>query len=110
VLGLPTPARCFVGAAKVAPFLHRAWPTSRGVDRAMCPDRPQGLGPQLAPAGSQCETQAQGRRHFLACRGGRLRRDPPDRCENTRELGRNPRRRGCGHRQSSQRGSSHTRT
>jgi hypothetical protein len=22
---------------------------------------------QLAPAGSQCETQAQGRRHFLAC-------------------------------------------
>jgi hypothetical protein len=42
----------------------------------MCPDPPQGLGPQLAPVGSQRETQAQGHRHFLACRGGCLRRDP----------------------------------
>jgi hypothetical protein len=71
---------------------------------------PQGLGPQLAPAGCQHETQAQGRRHFLACRGGCLRRDPPDRCGNTRDLGRNPRRQGCGYRQSSRRGSSHMRT
>jgi hypothetical protein len=52
----------------------------------MCPDPPQGLGPQLAPARSQRKTQAQGRRHFLACRGGCLRRDPPDRCGNTRDL------------------------
>jgi hypothetical protein len=37
---------------------------------------PQGLGPQLAPAGSQRETQAQGRRHLPACRGGCLHRDP----------------------------------
>jgi hypothetical protein len=42
----------------------------------VCPDPPQGPRPQLAPAGSQRETQAQGRRHFLACRGGRLHRDP----------------------------------
>jgi hypothetical protein len=47
---------------------------------------------------------------FLACRGGFLRRDPPDRCGSTRELGRNPRRQGCGHRQSRQRGSGHMRT
>jgi hypothetical protein len=33
----------------------------------LCPDPPQGLGPQLAPAGSQRETQAQGHRHLLAC-------------------------------------------
>jgi hypothetical protein len=51
--------------------------------------------------GSQHETQAQGRRHLLACRGGCLRRDPPDRCRNTRDLGHNPRRRGCGHRRNS---------
>jgi hypothetical protein len=78
VLGLPTPARCFVGAAQVALFFRRAWPASRGVARAVCPDPPQGLGPQLAPAGSKHETQAQGRHHLLACRGGCLRRDPPD--------------------------------
>jgi hypothetical protein len=76
----------------------------------MCPEPPQGPEPQLAPVGSQRETQAQGRRRFLACRGGCLRRDPPNRCGSTRELGRNPRRQGCGHRQSSQRGSGHMRT
>jgi hypothetical protein len=80
----------------------------RGVARAVCPDPPQGPGPQLAPAGSQRETQVQGRHCFLACRGC-LRRDLPDRCGNTRELGRNPRRQGCGHRQSSRRGSGHMR-
>jgi hypothetical protein len=76
----------------------------------LCPDPPQGLGTQLAPTGSQHETQAQGRRRSMACQGGRPRRDPPDRCENTRDLGRNPRRQGCGHRQSNRRGSSHMRT
>jgi hypothetical protein len=49
--------------------------------------------------------QAQGRRHLPACQGGCLRRDPPDQCGNTRDLGRNPRRQGCGHRQSNRRGS-----
>jgi hypothetical protein len=72
----------------------------------MCPDPPQGLGPQLAPAESQRKTQAQGRRRSLACRGGRPHRDPPDRCGNTRDLGHNPRRQGYGHRQSNWRGSS----
>jgi hypothetical protein len=42
----------------------------------MCPDPPQGLGPQLAPAGCQREKQAQGDRHPPAYRGGCLRRDP----------------------------------
>jgi hypothetical protein len=42
----------------------------------VCPDPPHGLGPQLAPAGSQRETQAQRRCHLLACRGCRLCRDP----------------------------------
>jgi hypothetical protein len=110
VLGLPIPARCFAGAAQAAPLLRRAWPASHGIARAVCPDPRQGLGPQLAPAGCQRETQAQGHCRLLACRGGCLRRDPPDRCGNTRDLGRNPRRRGCGHRQSSRRGSSHMRT
>jgi hypothetical protein len=55
VLGLTTPARCFAGAAQVALLPRRAWPTSRGFARAVCPDPPQGLGPQLAPAGCQRE-------------------------------------------------------
>jgi hypothetical protein len=77
VLSLPIPARCFVGAAQAALLLRRAWPASRGIARAVCPDPPQGLGPQLAPARCQRETQAQGRCHPPACRGGCLRRDPP---------------------------------
>jgi hypothetical protein len=89
VLGLPTPARCFVGAAQATLLLRRAWPASRGVARAVCPDPLQGLRPQLALAGPQRKTQAQGQRRSLACRGGRLRRDPPDLCGNTRDLGRN---------------------
>jgi hypothetical protein len=40
VLGLPTPARCFAGAAQVALLLRRAWPASRGFARAVCPDTP----------------------------------------------------------------------
>jgi hypothetical protein len=79
VLDLPTPARRFAGAAQVALLPRRAWPTSRGFARAVCPDPPQGLGPQLAPAGCQREKQAQGDRHPPAYRGGCLRRDPPDR-------------------------------
>jgi hypothetical protein len=71
---------------------------------------PQGLGPQLAPAGCQREKQAQGDRHPPAYRGGCLRRDPLDRRGNIRDLGRNLRRQGCGHRQSNRRGSSHMRT
>jgi hypothetical protein len=55
VLGLPTPARCFAGAAQVILLPHRAWPASRGFARAVCPDPPQGLGPQLAPTGCQRE-------------------------------------------------------
>src|SRR5687767_4767725 len=58
VLGLPTPARCFAGAAQVVLLPRRAWPASRGFARAVCPDPPQGLGPQLAPAGCQREAQA----------------------------------------------------
>jgi hypothetical protein len=42
----------------------------------MCPDPLQGLGPHLAPAGCQCEKQAQGDRHPPAYRGGCLRCDP----------------------------------
>jgi hypothetical protein len=42
VLGLPTLARCFVGAAQAALLLRRAWPTSRGVAQAVCPDPPAG--------------------------------------------------------------------
>jgi hypothetical protein len=42
----------------------------------MCPDPPQGLGPQLAPTGCQREKQAQGDLHPPAYRGGCLRRDP----------------------------------
>jgi hypothetical protein len=76
VLGLPTLARRFAGATQVALLRRRAWPASRGFARAMCPDPPQGLGPQLAPAGCQREKQAQGDRHPLAYRGGCLCRDP----------------------------------
>jgi hypothetical protein len=100
VLGMPTPARCFAGAAHVALLPRRAWPTSRGFARAVCPDPPQGLGPQLAPVGCQREAQAQGDRHPLAYRGGCLRRDPLDRRGNIRDLGHNPRRQGCGHHRS----------
>jgi hypothetical protein len=57
-LGLPTPARCSAGAAQVVLLPRRAWPTSRGFARAVCPDPPQGLGPQLAPEGCQREAQA----------------------------------------------------
>jgi hypothetical protein len=76
VLSLPTPARCFAGAAQVALLPRRAWPTSCGFDRAVCPDPLQGLGPQLAPAGCQREKQAHGDRHPPAYRGVCLRRDP----------------------------------
>jgi hypothetical protein len=58
MLGLPTPARCFAGAAQVVLLPRRAWPASRGFARAVCPDPPQGLGPQLAPVGCQREAQA----------------------------------------------------
>jgi hypothetical protein len=58
VLSLPTPARCFAGAAQVVLLPRRAWPASRGFARAVCPDPPQGLGPQLAPEGCQHEAQA----------------------------------------------------
>jgi hypothetical protein len=44
-LDLPTLARRFAGAAQVALLPRRAWPTSRGFARAVCPDPPQGLGP-----------------------------------------------------------------
>jgi hypothetical protein len=37
---------------------RRAWPASRGFARAVRPDPPQGLGPQLAPEGCQREAQA----------------------------------------------------
>jgi hypothetical protein len=67
VPGLPIPARCFVRATQAALLLCRAWPASRGVARAVCPHPLQGLGPQLAPAGSQRETLAQGRCHLPAC-------------------------------------------
>jgi hypothetical protein len=110
VPGLPTPVRYFARATQVAPLLRRAWPASRGVAQAVCLGPPQGLGPRLAPTGFQRETQVQGRRYFLVYRGGFLRRDSPDRCGSTRELGRNPRRQGCDHHQSSLRGSGHMRT
>jgi hypothetical protein len=110
VPGLPTPARCFAGAAQVALLPHRAWPASRGFARAVCPDPPQGLGPQLAPAGCQREKQAQGDRHPPAYRGGCLRRDPLDRRGNIHDLGHNLRRQGCGHHRSNRRGSSHMRS
>jgi hypothetical protein len=60
VLSLPTPARCFDRAAQVVLLPRRAWPASRGFARAVCHDPPQGLGPQLAPAGCQRQAQAQG--------------------------------------------------
>jgi hypothetical protein len=110
VLDLPTPARCFAGAAQVALLPRRAWPASRGFARAVCPDPPQGLGPQLAPAGCQREKQAQGDRHPPAYQGGCLHRDPPDRRGNIRDLGHNPHRQGCGHHQSNRRDSSHMRS
>jgi hypothetical protein len=44
VLDLPTPARCFAGAAQVALLPRRAWPASRGFARAVCPDPPAGTG------------------------------------------------------------------
>jgi hypothetical protein len=78
VLGLPTPARCFAGAAQVVLLPRRAWPASRGFARAVCPDPPQGLGPQLAPAGYQREAQAHGDHRPLAYQGGFLCRDPLD--------------------------------
>jgi hypothetical protein len=55
VLGLPTPARCSAGAAQVVLLPRRAWLASRGFARVVCPDPPQGLGPQLAPEGCQRE-------------------------------------------------------
>jgi hypothetical protein len=58
VLGLPAPARCSAGAAQVVLLPRRAWPASRGFARAVRPDPPQGLGPQLAPEGCQREAQA----------------------------------------------------
>jgi hypothetical protein len=61
----------------------------------LCPDPPQGLGPQLAPTGCQREAQAHGDRHPPAYRGGCLRRDPLDRRGNIRDLGHNPRHQGC---------------
>jgi hypothetical protein len=76
VLGLPTPARCFAGAAQVVLLPRRAWPASHGFARAVCPDPPQGLGPQLAPAGCQRKAQAQGEHRPPAYQGGCLRRDP----------------------------------
>jgi hypothetical protein len=56
--GLPTPARCSAGAAQVVLLPRRAWPASRGFARAVRPNLPQGLGPQLAPEGCQREAQA----------------------------------------------------
>jgi hypothetical protein len=106
VLGLPTPARCFAGAAQFALLPRQAWPASRGFARAVCPNPPQGLGPQLAPAGCQREKQAQGDRHIPAYQGGCLCRDPPDRRGNIRDLGHDLRRQGCGHHKSNRRGSS----
>jgi hypothetical protein len=67
----------FCRSCTVALLPRRAWPASRGFARAVCPDPPQGLGPQLAPAGCQREKQAQGDHHPPAYRGGCLRRDPP---------------------------------
>jgi hypothetical protein len=58
VLDLPTPTRYFDGAAQVVLLPRRAWPASRGFARAVRPDPTQGLGPQLAPEGCQCEAQA----------------------------------------------------
>jgi hypothetical protein len=49
----------FAEAAQVALLPRRDWPASRGFARAVCPDPPQGLGPQQAPAGCQREAQAQ---------------------------------------------------
>jgi hypothetical protein len=57
VLGLPTPAQCSAGAAQVVLLPRRAWPASREFARAVRPDPPQGLGPQLAPKGCQREAQ-----------------------------------------------------
>jgi hypothetical protein len=58
VLGLPTLARYFAETAQVVLLPRRAWPASRGFARAVRPDPPQGLGPQLAPEGCQREAQA----------------------------------------------------
>jgi hypothetical protein len=58
VLGLPTPARYFAEATQVVLLPRRAWPIPRGFARAVRPDPPQGLGPQLAPEGCQREAQA----------------------------------------------------
>jgi hypothetical protein len=60
VLGLSTPTRCFAGAAQVALLPRRAWPASRRFARAVCPDPPQGLGPQLAPAGVNARSRPRG--------------------------------------------------
>jgi hypothetical protein len=40
------------------PAPRRAWPAPRGFARAVRPNPPQGLGPQLAPEGCQREAQA----------------------------------------------------
>jgi hypothetical protein len=58
VLSLPTPTRCFAGATQVVLLPRRALPASRRFARAVCPDPPKGLGPQLALAGCQREAQA----------------------------------------------------
>jgi hypothetical protein len=110
VFGLPTPARCSVGAAQAGLLPRRPWPASRRFARAVCPDPPQGLGPQLAPAGCQREMRAQGDRRPPAYQGGCLRRDLPDRRGSIHDLGHNPCRQDRGHRQSNRRGSGRMRT
>jgi hypothetical protein len=57
-LGLPIPARCSDGTAEVFLLPRQAWPASHGFVRAVRPNPPQGLGPQLAPEGCQREAQA----------------------------------------------------
>jgi hypothetical protein len=51
VLGLPTPGRCFAGAAQVALLPRRAWPASRGFARDVCPDPPAGTGTTASSRG-----------------------------------------------------------
>ena len=58
VLGLPTLARYSAGAAQVVLLPRQARPASHGFARAVRPDPPQGLGPQLAPEGCQREAHA----------------------------------------------------
>jgi hypothetical protein len=110
VLSLPTPVRCSIGAVQAGLLPRRPGPASHGFARAVCPDPPQGVGRQLAPAGCQREMRAQGDRQPMAYRGGCLRCDLPDRRGNIHDLGRNPRRQGHGHRQNNRRGSGHMQT